>query len=180
MQEAIMTLLPSTDPAKVLVRKSIKRLSPDKSKWWFTIMAQDETLTALDNAWASSEFNLNWKLQHSLRRPELSDSTDADHTNGATYGEAVAPVEDEGPRQGNAEPSSGTVTLVPGDHELLPPSTTSDDDVPLQPPLQSMQSQNDDPSICTIPVPSSAKRLEPGCTLDLDSTERQSAARECG
>ena len=95
-------------------------------------MAQDNTLTALDNAWAYLESNLNWKLQHSLRHPELADSTDTDHMNGAAYGEAAVPTEDEGPRQGNVEHPIGTGTVAP---EPLPPPTTSDDGESLQPAL---------------------------------------------
>lgn len=35
------------------------------------------------------------------------------------------------------------------------------------------------PDIVSSSVPTSARRVEPGCTLDLDSPKRQSAAQEC-
>ena len=161
-------------------RSGLKSLSPDKSKWWFTIVAQDETLAALDDAWANSEFTENWKIQHSLRHPERPGNSDDDHTNGTSQGEAAAPVEGECPEQGYAEAPSDLTSLVTVVHDPLPSLNLAEDDQSLQPAQHSLELQDDNSSYSTVPVPSSAKRLEPGCTLDLDSPERQCAARECG
>ena len=191
IHEAIVSLLPSIDATDVRVKKSIRRLSPDKSKWWFTILAQDEILADLDSAWANLASNVNWKIQHSLGRPELPDthslgrpelpdSSDDDHTNGALQVEAAAPAEAGSQDQGSAVSPTDLNSLAAGDHYPLPPLTTAEDIQTLQPSSQSLVSQVDNLPYCTTSVPSSAKRLEPGCALDLDSTERQSVARECG
>lgn len=73
--QVITSLVPNEDPSGISVKKSVKRLA-DKSKWWFTILASHDILNTLDSTWTRLENTLQWKLQHSLRRPELSDDGD--------------------------------------------------------------------------------------------------------
>ena len=72
----LLALILSVQSDSVSVTKSF-RSSPNseqKSKWWFTVSATDDTLRAIDTAWSSIPTHLRWKLQESLRPATISGS----------------------------------------------------------------------------------------------------------
>ena len=74
--------------------KSVRR-SRDKTKWWFTVMVPEETLDALENLWSVMGSNSTWKLQKSLRHPEIPRES-GDVTQASTSGEAESTSPTEG------------------------------------------------------------------------------------
>ena len=86
VQWALSALVPSEDSQSIRVKKSVRR-SRDRTKWWFTVMAPEDTLATLENSWSVTECNMTWKLQKSLRQSgtpsEAGDATQASTSEGA-------------------------------------------------------------------------------------------------
>ena len=113
VQRALSALVPSEDSQSIRVKKSVRR-SRDRTKWWFTVMAPEDTLATLENSWSVTECNMTWKLQKSLRQPgtpsEAGDATQASTSKGAV---STFPME------GTIAATSQTVTC----DTLAPPDT---------------------------------------------------------
>ena len=103
-QQALSALVPSKDSQSIRVKKSMRR-SRDRTKWWFTVMAPEDTLATLENSWSVTECNMTWKLQKSLRQPGTP-SEAGDATQASTSEEAVSTF----PTEGMIAATSQTVT----------------------------------------------------------------------
>ena len=103
-KQVLSALVPSENPQSTSVKKSMRR-SHNRTKWWFTVIAPEDSLDNLENSWSVMKSNLNWKLQKSLHQPGTP-SEAGDATQASTSVKAVS----TNPTEGMVSAASQTVT----------------------------------------------------------------------